>query len=125
MEMDLKVTGRQQLPQGNISTGADYKLRELEFKQVLEHSLKRTELRFSRHASERMTQRGILMSTTMLEQLQSAVETAREKGARDVAVIGEKGIFIVNVPNNVVVTSMTNQELKDNIITNIDSAVLM
>ena len=40
-------------------------------------------------------------------------------------VIGEQGAFIVNVPNNVVVTTMTNQEMKQNIFTNIDSAVLI
>ena len=43
----------------------------------------------------------------------------------DVAVIGSQGIFIVNVHNNVVVTTMTQNDLKDKIFTNIDSAVFM
>ena len=32
---------------------------------------------------------------------------------------------IVNVPNNVVITTMSGAEMKDNIFTNIDSAVLI
>ena len=53
------------------------------------------------------------------------MEEARRKGARDVAVIGSQGVFIVNVPNNVVVTTMTQDDMKDRVFTNIDSAVLM
>lgn len=53
------------------------------------------------------------------------MEGARQKGAKDVAVIGSQGIFIVNVPNNVVVTTMSADDMKDKIFTNIDSAVIM
>ena len=41
------------------------------------------------------------------------------------AVIGRQGVFIVNVPNNVVVTTMSADDMKDRIFTNIDSAVIM
>lgn len=53
------------------------------------------------------------------------MEAARQKGARDVAVIGREGVFIVNVPNNIVVTTMSQDETEKKIFTNIDSAVLM
>ncbi|MEY8356433.1 TIGR02530 family flagellar biosynthesis protein [Lachnospiraceae bacterium 54-53] len=82
-------------------------------------------LQFSRHAAERVSQRGIEMSDTFLNDLQSAVEKARLKGAKDVVIISERGAFIVNVPNNTVVTTMSGNEMKENIFTNIDSAVLL
>lgn len=82
-------------------------------------------LHFSRHAAERANQRGIEMSDSFLNDLQSAVEKARLKGAKDVVIISERGAFIVNVPNNTVVTTMSGNEMKENIFTNIDSAVLM
>lgn len=82
-------------------------------------------LQFSRHATERVNQRGIEMSESFLDNLQSAVEKARIKGAKDVVVISDKGAFIVNVPNNTVVTTMSGNEMKENIFTNIDSAVLL
>ncbi len=72
-----------------------------------------------------MEQRGIEVTDSLLNDLNQAVGKAREKGAKDVVVIGQQGAFIVNIPNNVVVTTMTSQEMKQNIFTNIDSAVLL
>ena len=82
-------------------------------------------LNFSKHAAKRLDERGIPMDNHLMNDLEHVVEEARKKGAKDVAVIGSQGIFIVNVPNNVVITTMAGAEMKDNIFTNIDSAVLM
>ena len=82
-------------------------------------------VRFSKHAAARVEQRGIEVTDNLLNDLNQAVGKAREKGAKDVVVIGQQGAFIVNIPNNVVVTTMTSQEMKQNIFTNIDSAVLL
>lgn len=82
-------------------------------------------VRFSKHAAARVEQRGIEVTDSLLKDLNQAVGKAREKGAKDVVVIGQQGAFIVNIPNNVVVTTMTSQEMKQNIFTNIDSAVLL
>lgn len=100
---------------------------QLAFGQVLSQQLQESgnTLRFSKHATERAAQRGLEMTPEITDRLEHAVETARGKGAREVAVIGPEGVFIVNIKNSVVVTSLSNQELKDNIITNIDSAVIM
>ena len=88
-------------------------------------SLESQGLNFSKHAAKRMDERGIAMSDQLLGSLDQAVEGARQKGARDVAVIGRQGVFIVNVPNNVVVTTMSADDMKDRIFTNIDSAVIL
>lgn len=53
------------------------------------------------------------------------METARDKGARDTVIISRDDVFIVNIPHNVVVTMVPYQEMKENIFTNIDSAVLI
>lgn len=82
-------------------------------------------VQFSKHAARRVQERGIDMNDNLLSDLNQAVQKARAKGARDVVIIGESGAFIVNVPNNVVVTTMSGTEMKENIFTNIDSAVLM
>ena len=73
----------------------------------------------------RMEQRGVSLTGENLEELSLAVERARMKGSRETVVIGKQGAFIVNVSNNVVVTTLTEQEMKQNIFTNIDSAVFM
>lgn len=96
------------------------------FQKILEkESGKEQRVQFSKHASQRVQERGIVLNNNMLDSLNTAVEKARQKGAKDIVVIGEKGAFIVNVPNNIVVTTMTENEMKENIFTNIDSAVLM
>lgn len=82
-------------------------------------------LNFSKHAAKRMDERGIAIDNRLKDDLEHAVGEARKKGARDVAVIGSQGVFIVNIPNNVVVTTMSPEDMKQRIFTNIDSAVLM
>ncbi|MEF9941550.1 MAG: TIGR02530 family flagellar biosynthesis protein [Lachnospiraceae bacterium] len=96
------------------------------FQTLLNEQLHKKEgLQFSKHATQRVEQRGIEMSETFLDGLNHAVDKARSKGVKDVVVIADNGAFIVNVPNNIVVTTVDKNEMKDNIFTNIDSAVIM
>lgn len=96
------------------------------FADLLKEGIKNEEsVQFSKHAETRIQQRGIEVSEDLMQGLNQAVQKAREKGAKDTVIIGAQGAFIVNVPNNIVVTTMTEQEMKSNIFTNIDSAVLM
>lgn len=97
----------------------------VQFSELLQKEADKTSLHFSKHAVQRVQERGIQMTDSLLGDLNQAVQKARDKGARDVVVIGQSGAFIVNIPNNVVVTTMSGTEMKENIFTNIDSAVLM
>lgn len=65
------------------------------------------------------------MTDTLIDKLNTAADNARVKGAKDVVMIGSDAAFIVNIPNNVVITAMNGNEMKNNIFTNIDSAVLL
>lgn len=94
------------------------------FKTLLQEKAK-VGLNFSKHAAKRMNERGITIDSQLMNDLEHAVEGARKKGAKDVAIIGSQGIFIVNVPNNTVVTTMSQSDMKERVFTNIDSAVLM
>lgn len=82
-------------------------------------------LQFSKHAEQRMEQRGIHLSEQNIADISKAVEKAKSKGSRDTVVIGANGAFVVNVRNNVVITTISEQEMKQNIFTNIDSAVFI
>ena len=98
----------------------------VQFADLLQQEAQKAQsVQFSKHAARRVQERGIDMTDNLLNDLNQAVQKARAKGARDVVIIGESGDFIVNVPNNVVVTTMSGTEMKENIFTNIDSAVLM
>lgn len=99
------------------------------FEQLLQERIQQKqqtqELQFSKHAKERIDQRGIEMTSTLMNDLNNAVAKAKQKGAKDVVVIGPKEVFIVNVPNNIVVTTLSGAEMKNNIFTKIDSAVIL
>ena len=109
---DKNVSGR---PPGDKEKG---------FGAVLQEKTERS-LSFSKHAVKRLDERGITVDRDLMSDLEHAVEGARKKGAKDVAVIGPRGVFIINVPNHVVVTTMAQDETKEQILTNIDSAVLI
>ena len=50
-------------------------------------------LNFSKHAAKRLGERGIAIDNQLLGDLEHAVDEARKKGSRDVAVIGSQGMF--------------------------------
>ncbi len=95
------------------------------FRQVLEEKKFETEkLRFSRHASERLENRGIRLSENQMERLSDGVRRAQMKGIKDSLVIVDELAFIVNVPNQTVVTAMSSTDAEENVFTNINGAVI-
>jgi flagellar operon protein len=103
-----------------------------DFQTMLEDQLKKnssesdsSEVQFSKHAQQRVEQRGIEITDSFMNDLSMAVSKARAKGSQDMVVIDKNGAFIINVPNNIVITAISGEELKENIFTNIDSAVII
>ena len=94
------------------------------FGQVLDQKLQ-GELKFSQHARERLKSRNIELSADQLDKLNDAVSKARQKGARDSLILMQDLALVVSVKNNTVVTAVDGQNLKENIFTNIDSAVII
>ena len=82
-------------------------------------------LKFSMHALGRLNDRNIELSEGQLERLNEGAHKAGEKGIRDSLVIVDELAFIVNVPNQTVVTAMDSTETSNNVFTNINGAVIM
>ncbi|MBO4900334.1 MAG: flagellar protein [Lachnospiraceae bacterium] len=81
-------------------------------------------LKFSKHAAGRLEDRNIRMTDSQLERLTEGAVRAQMKGIKDSLVMVDSLAFIVNVPNQTVVTAMDQTETNDNIFTNIDGAVI-
>ena len=81
-------------------------------------------LKFSKHAMGRLADRNIELSDNQLERLESGTRKAEQKGIRDSLVIVDSLAFIVNVPNQTVVTAMDSTQTDENIFTNINGAVI-
>ncbi len=82
-------------------------------------------INFSKHAMARAEERGIELTPTLLEQLQTSVDKAQEKGATNILAFNTDQAFIINVPYERVITTMTQEEMRENCFTNIDGAVLI
>ena len=95
------------------------------FAEILEQkkTLGSSELKFSKHASERLFSRNIDLSDSQKERLNHAVKAAEAKGIKESLVMMDDLAFIVNVKNNTVVTAVTGGDEK--IFSNIDGAVVV
>ncbi|GAA4871607.1 TIGR02530 family flagellar biosynthesis protein [Paenibacillus vulneris] len=91
------------------------------FQSVLQNQL----LRFSHHAEERLQQRGIEFKPEQLAKIQSAIDKAAAKGAKDSLMLINDTALIVNIKNRTVVTAVDGASMKDNLFTQIDSAVII
>ncbi len=82
---------------------------------------------FSGHALKRLDSRNIdmLADDNKLERLNKGVELAAEKGSSDALVLVDSTAFIVSVKNNMVITTLSQDDLAGNVFTNIDSTVIM
>jgi flagellar operon protein len=80
--------------------------------------------RFSRHALERLDQRGIALDGQTVERLRDGIGRAATKGSRDSVVFVDATAFVVSVRNNTVVTAVDSGHMRQQVFTNIDSAVI-
>ncbi len=80
-------------------------------------------INFSKHAIARAEERGIELTPTLMDKLAGSVEKAQEKGAKNILAFDAEQAFIINVPYGRVITTMSQDEMKDNFFTNIDGAV--
>jgi flagellar operon protein len=81
-------------------------------------------LRWSAHARDRLVQRGIQVTPEVAARLEDAVTRAAAKGSRDTLVLVDQTAFVVSARNRVVITAVDQEGLKEQVFTNIDSAVL-
>lgn len=82
------------------------------------------DLKFSKHASERLSKRDIKLSPEQVDRLHEGVLRAKDKRINESLVMMDNLAFIVSVKNNTVVTALKQDET-DSVFTNIDGAVIV
>lgn len=94
------------------------------FSQILDQEI--TGVKFSQHALQRLSSRKIQLDSNQLGQLSQAIDKAAQKGAREALVLMNDSLaFVVSVKNKTVVTAMDGASIRDNVFTNIDSAIIV
>ena len=82
-------------------------------------------VKFSAHALQRLSARNIQLTAEDKAKIAEAIDRAQAKGAKDSLVLVHGAALVVSVKNRTVVTVLDRSELRGNVFTNIDSAVVM
>ncbi|MCL6588483.1 MAG: hypothetical protein K6U80_00860 [Firmicutes bacterium] len=82
-------------------------------------------VKFSAHALKRLESRDIALNSQDMALLRDAVNKAEAKGARESLILMDQMALVVSIKNRTVITAVDNESLKDNVFTNIDSAVIV
>ena len=96
------------------------------FKEMFSHELAGDkQVNFSKHARERMYSRGIELSDARMAQIADAIDKAEAKGSRETLVLTDEAAMVIAVKNRTVVTVFDRDNLREGVVTQIDSAVII
>ncbi|RKD27783.1 flagellar operon protein [Caminicella sporogenes DSM 14501] len=95
------------------------------FQEILNKSITARNLKFSKHAIERLKNRNINLTQSEIDKLNDAVKKASSKGIREALILMDNKAFIASVKNNTIITAAVDEQLRENIFTNIDGAVIV
>lgn len=96
------------------------------FDSILQQEINsKTEVKFSKHAMERLQSRNIALSKEDLSKINDAVNKAAEKGVKEALIIMGNTALVTSIKNKTVITAATEENLKNNVFTNIDGTVII
>ena len=104
------------------TNSASVEKNDVSFRDVFERTS--NEVKFSKHANQRLESRNITLSDTQIDRLNSGINQARVKQINESLVMMDNLAFIVNIKNNTVVTALEQGD-EGNVFTNIDGAVIV
>jgi flagellar operon protein len=105
-------------------TAASSAAGNVSFAEMLQQQL--SGVKFSQHALQRLQSRNIHLGSDDLQKLNQAVAKAAQKGSKESLVLMNGNLaFVVSVKNKTVITALDGAGVKDNVFTNIDSAVIV
>jgi flagellar operon protein len=116
-----------QMPKSNLAQAVnlDRQAQGLSFEEVLKQKSGQTgELKFSKHAVNRLAERNLSLSEQQLARLKEGTDKASGKGIKEPLVLIDDMAFIVSTGSRTVITAMGSGNTDENIFTNIDGAVI-
>lgn len=116
IHQNSNVVKKQQASQNGIKSNFDNLLKLEEHKR---------NVKFSKHAVERMQIRSITLDNLEIEKIEAAIDKASKKGVKEALILMDDKAFIASIINKTIVTTVSKEQLKNNIFTNIDGAILL
>jgi len=82
-------------------------------------------LKLSSHAEKRIFSRGLDLSALPGGKLSDGLSEADRRGAKSALVLHGQAGLLVNVPGRTVITAFAQQDLRQRVITDIDSVIIL
>lgn len=79
----------------------------------------------SKHASERLAARSVTLSEAELKRIGEVMDRAQAKGIRDAVIILDDKVLVANIPSKTIVTAAKKGDLGEQIISNINGAIVL
>jgi len=95
------------------------------FNEVLETIKQNQEVKFSKHALERLESRNIKLNFNDMNRINNALNKASQKGIKETLIFMDNKALVASVPNKTIITVAIGEQLKDSVFTNIDGAVII
>lgn len=109
-------------PQAGSSARTDEPRR---FDDILQGEIEKSGIKISKHASERLESRNIKLDCTDLDKIEDAMNRISEKGGCESLILYKDTAFIASIKNKTIITAVDRESSKENIFTNIDSAMIL
>jgi flagellar operon protein len=82
-------------------------------------------LTISKHAQQRLEQRGIIINRSRWDEIEGKVIEAKKMGVNESLVLLNEAALIISAKNHTVITAMDRKEAASQIFTNINGTILM
>ena len=119
------VTGNPQTVQTRRTDASGTETKK-SFADVLSETLNQSsDVNFSKHAVKRAMEHNIELTDESISRLNEGVRIAEEKNLEEPLILVGSTAFLVNIPNNTVITAVDSGNMKGNVFTNIDGTVII
>jgi len=112
----------QQIPANQTTYQIDNKK---SFVEVLNTITQQQDVKFSKHAIQRLEARNIQLNNSEMNRIKNALNQANLKGIKETLILMDNKAFVASVQNKTIITATLDEQLKDSVFTNIDGAVIV
>ncbi len=125
-EINIKSLENRLINNTKLNGFQQRKVANKDFGQILENIRRKNQsIVFSKHALERMNRRNMQLTSEEMNRLERAFNKAEDKGVKDALILLDDKAFIASIKNKTVITTLFKEQLKENVFTNIDGAVII
>lgn len=125
-EINIKSLENRLINNTKLNGFQQRKVANKDFGQILENIRRKNQsIVFSKHALERMNRRNMQLTSEEMNRIERAFNKAEDKGVKDALILLDDKAFIASIKNKTVITTLFKEQLKENVFTNIDGAVII